>query len=163
VLPCLSSAALPGTQSLRVVALCVPFVLIVLASDTSVFPPPIPEGATLEGPAVICSRQILPGQCRGGSRALAPVILQRKIEDEKTQLFPTYRPGAGLFRQTAVSASACTSSPSRSSSVTSSQACCHALICSSGCCRPWNAWIPSSFCSVTMIHPLVESLMPFHS
>ncbi len=75
--------------------------------------------------------------------ALAPVVQQHKFEDEKRLLFLTYgrsrfsqltAQASGLFCWPAMSASACTSSPSRSSSVTSSQASAgpgasHSLLC----------------------------------
>ncbi len=136
----------PGSSHFESSQLRVPFVLIARASDTAsvrlYFHHPSPgRKMPLQGPAVIW--QILPGQCSGGSTCTC-----RKLEDEKTPLFSTYRPGvteaSGLFRQTAMSASACTSSPSRSSLVTSSQASSHASICFSGLwllhcsCRPWS-------------------------
>jgi hypothetical protein len=51
------------------------------------------------------------------------------------------------------------SSPSRSTLVTSSHASYHGSIWFSGCCRPWS---PIIVCSMVMVHPLVESAMPFH-
>ncbi len=63
---------------------------------------------------------------------------------------------SGLFRRVAMSSSACTSIHSRCRSFTSSQARCHVSICTSGCGRPLS---PTTVCSVTMVHPLVESLI----
>jgi hypothetical protein len=95
--------------------------------------------------------------------ALAPVVWQLKLEDEKTPLFSTYRPGVWPLPSdchVGVSLHLLTFQKLVGDLVPGQPPCIDLFLWALAAALQLQALEP--LCPVTMIHPLVESSMPFH-